>query len=324
MNDAQDGTVRPARAEMGDNLVLPFTVDALDVRGRVVRMGESVNEAIVRHALPEPLARLLGEIMALAALIGSSLKFEGKLIVQAETDGPVRLLVADFSTPRFVRGLVRYDKARVDEVLAQGGDERALLGEGRMVFTIDQGAHMQRYQGMVALTGTLAEAAETYFSQSEQIPTRVKLAAGTVQNDGGPQWRAGAIMIQHMPPASGESSEEDAAAKREQNAENWRRAEALFDTVEAHELLDPSLSPERLLYRLFHEDGVRVFEPQPLEWRCGCSRELLHGLISRFSPEERAEMVEDGRISARCEFCGEEYVFSPEEFEGGDEGGEKA
>ena len=193
-----------------------------------------------------------------------------------------------------------------------------------MVLTIDQGAHMQRYQGMVALTGTLAEAAETYFSQSEQIPTRVKLAAGTVQQDGGPQWRAGAIMIQHMPPAaSGEEGEEAHAAQQARNEENWRRAEALFDTVEAHELLDPSLSPERLLYRLFHEDGVRVFEPQPLAWRCGCSRELLHGLISRFSPEERAEMVEDGRISARCEFCGEEYTFTPEEFEDHTDGAEK-
>ncbi len=324
MSNVQEGSVRLARAEMGDDLVLPFTVDTLDVRGRVVRMGASVNGAIARHDLPVPLARLLGEMMALAALLGSALKFEGKLIVQAETDGPVRLLVADFTTPRFIRGLVRYDEARVKKVLDEAGEERVLLGKGRMVFTIDQGAHMQRYQGMVALTGTLAEAAEAYFSQSEQIPTRVKLAAGTVQRDGGPQWRAGAIMIQHMPPSSKGMNEEEAAAQRERDEENWRRAEALFDTVETHELLDPSLSPERLLYRLFHEDGVRVFDPQPLEWRCGCSRELLYDLISRFSSEERAEMVEEGRIAARCEFCGEEYAFLPEEFEEQNNMGEKA
>jgi len=302
---------RPARRDIGDDLALPFTVDALDVRGRVVRMGRSVDEAIRQHAYPEPVSRLLGEIMALSVLLGTSLKFDGKLIVQTRTDGPVNMLVADFTTPGYVRGLARFDEAAV-KALADGEarDPARLMGKGHLVFTIDQGPNTERYQGVVALSGPLAEAAENYFAQSEQIPTRVRLAAGEASDAEGSGWRAGAAMIQHLPPAAGtpvREGEEDPAA------DNWPRAVALFDTIEDHELLDPDLSPERLLYRLFHEDGVRVFDPVPVEWRCNCSREQLLETIRRFSEEERAAMVEDGRITATCQFCSGTYEFTPEE-----------
>ncbi len=309
MNDKTPAE-RPARRDIGDDLALPFTVDTLDVRGRLVRMGRSVNEAIRQHAYPEPVSRLLGEIMALSVLLGTSLKFDGKLIVQTRTDGPVNMLVADFTTPGYVRGLARFDEDAVNALSAEEArDPARLMGTGHLVFTIDQGPNTERYQGVVALSGSLAEAAENYFAQSEQIPTRVRLAAGEVSDATGSGWRAGAAMIQHLPPAAGSRPQEEEEAA----ADNWPRAVALFDTIEDHEMLDPDLSPERLLYRLFHEDGVRVFDPVPVEWRCNCSREQLLETIRRFSKEERAAMVENSRITATCQFCSATYEFTPEE-----------
>jgi molecular chaperone Hsp33 len=319
MSDQERAITRPAQAEMADDIVLPFTVDALDVRGRVARLGEAVDAAIRQHDYPAPVSRLLAEMMALTALVGSSLKFEGRLIVQAETDGPVRLVVADFATPRYIRGLARFDAAAVTRAEEEEGAgdalSRRLLGSGRLVFTIDQGEHMQRYQGMVALSGSLQEAVETYFASSEQIPTRVKLAAGQITDDGR-RWRAGAMMIQHMPPpasdASSAGAEADASGRAEEDSGHWQEAVALFDTIEDHELLDPSLSPERLLYRLFHQQGVRVFEPQPVEWRCTCSRERIEAMLKAMDESERRKLVENGRITVTCEFCSARYDFDPD------------
>ena len=314
--------VRAARADMGDDMVLPFTVDGLNVRGRIAHLGEAVDMAVRQHGYPEPVARLLAEMMALTALLGTTLKFQGKLIVQAQADGPVRLLVADFTAPGFIRGLARFDEAAVQALTERGGaTPEALLGAGQLVFTLDQGPHMQRYQGMVALSGSLQEAAEEYFRQSEQLPTRVRLAAGPLLDESGTHWRAGALMIQHLPPASGAAGESDEEERRRKarDADDWNTAQALFETVEDQELLDPAISPERLVYRLFHEQGVRVFEPVEVQFRCGCSREGLLAVLRRFSPGERQRMVEaDGRIHARCEFCATTYTFTPEELAEGD------
>ncbi len=307
---------RAARADMGDDIVLPFTVEALDVRGRIAHLGAVVDTAVRQHDLPEPVARLLAEMLALTALLGTTLKFNGKLIAQAQTDGPVRLLVADFAAPGSIRGLARFDAERVRALMEEGAaTEDRLLGTGQLVFTLDQGPHMRRYQGVARLQGSLERAAEEYFASSEQIPTRVRLAAGTLMDVAGEHWRAGAMMIQHMPPPAGAAAtDEERERKREADADNWATAEALFDTLEDQELLDPSISPERLAYRLFHEHGVRAFEPVRLRWDCRCSRETLLEVLRRFSPEERAEMVEeDGKIRARCEFCSTTYEFTPEE-----------
>ena len=314
---ASNDTARAARADMGDDLVLPFTVDGLNVRGRIAHLGEAVDMAVRQHGYPEPVARLLAEMMALTALLGTTLKFQGKLIVQAQTDGPLRLLVADFTAPGFIRGLARFDEAAV-RALAESGEAtpEALLGAGQLVFTLDQGPRMQRYQGMVALAGSLQQAAEEYFRQSEQLPTRVRLAAGPLIDENGVHWRAGALMIQHLPPVSGGTGEsgEEERRRKARDADDWNTAQALFDTLEDQELLDPAISPERLAYRLFHEQGVRVFEPVKVRFRCGCSREGLLAVLRRFSPEERRRMVEaDGAIHARCEFCANTYTFTPEE-----------
>jgi len=297
---------RPARAEMADDIVVPFAVDALDVRGRVVRLGPAVDRAIRQHAYPEPVSRLLGEVMALAALLGTALKFDGKLIIQAQTEGPVHTLVADFTTPGFIRGLARFDEAAVAALGEEAArDDAALLGAGHLAFTIDQGPRTRRYQGVVEFSGSLADAARKYFGQSEQILTHVKLAAGRLQTPAGESWRAGAIMAQHLPAPGGRASEKA--------LENWPHAEALIETVEDHELLDPAISPERLLFRLFHEVGVRVFEPVAVRWRCDCSRDVLLDTLRRLSEAERRAMVKDGEVRARCQFCSREHVFSPRE-----------
>ena len=319
MNRNRREEVREARAEMGDDIVLPFTVDSLNVRGRLAHLGEAVDTAVRQHAYPEPVSRLLGEMMALVALLGSTLKFSGKMIAQAQTNGPVRLLVADFTAPGAIRGLARFDGEAVQALMEKGAaTPEALLGAGQLVFTLDQGAHTQRYQGVVALEGSLQKAAEEYFARSEQLPTRVRLAAGTLTDDTGTHWRAGALMIQHLPPAAGEkATDEERARRKALDEDDWNTAQALFDTLEDQELLDPGISPERLVYRLFHEQGVRVFDPVPVHFECGCSRENLLEVLRRFSAEERAQMVEDGKVTATCQYCSETYTFSPEELDGG-------
>ncbi len=320
MTDRTQTEVRAARAEMGDDLVLPFTVESLNVRGRLAHLGKSVDTAVRQHAYPEPVSRLLGEMMALVALLGTTLKFEGKMIAQAQTDGPVRLLVADFTAPGAIRGLARFDEEAVRALMEKGEvTPEVLLGNGQLVFTLDQGPHTRRYQGVVALSGSLQQAAEEYFASSEQLPTRVRLAAGTLTDENGTHWRAGAMMIQHLPPPAGDkATDEEKARHRERMDEDWNTAQALFDTLEDQELLDPGISPERLVYRLFHEQGVRVFEPVPVRFECGCSREKLLEVLRNFPADERARMVEDGKITATCQYCSETYTFTPEELDAGE------
>jgi len=281
------------------------------VRGRVARLGAVVDEVLTRHAYPEPVANLLGEACALAALVGASLKFDGRLIVQAQGDGPVSFVVADYDTAGGLRGYCKFDPERVDaacEGFVRPG-ARSLLGEGVFIMTIDQGADMDRYQGVTPIEGeTLALCAETYFAQSEQTPTRVRLAVGHVSDDAGDAWRAGGVLIQNI---AGD------AEAREEASEPWTRAQALFETVGEDELVDPTLASERLLYRLFHEDGVRLFASTPLKAVCRCSRERILTVLQSFPAEERAEMVEDdGVIRVTCEYCSRVYDVAPDAVEG--------
>jgi molecular chaperone Hsp33 len=279
-----------------DDFVAPFQIEAASVRGRIARLGEAIDVILTRHAYPDAVARLLGEACALAALVGASLKFEGRLIVQAQGDGPVALVVADYDTGGALRGYCRFDAARV----AAG---EPLLGHGAFVMTIDQGPDMERYQGVTPLEGgTLAAAAEHYFSQSEQTPTRVRLAVGQVDTGTGPSWRAGGMLIQN-------TAEDDARAS---TAEAWETAQAHFATLAEDELIDPTVAGERLLWRLFHEQGVRLFQAKPLTGFCRCTRERIVEVLASFPPDERAAMVEpDGTIRVRCEYCGRTYEVEP-------------
>lgn len=288
-----------------DDLVAPFQIEGEPVRGRIVRLGPAVDQILQAHAYPEPVANLLGETCALAALVGSNLKFEGRLIVQAQGDGPVRYVVADYDTAGSLRGYCRYDEAAVAEAskgFARPG-AKSLLGQGVFIMTVDQGPDMDRYQGVTAIEGeTLALCAEQYFAQSEQTPTRVRLAVGQIDTGEGRHWRAGGMMIQNI-------AEDEA---RGSTAEAWNRTQAFFETIGEDELLDPTISAETLLFRLFHEDGVRVFEAKPLQAFCRCSQERIEGVLRSFGAEERADMVEDdGRIRVTCEYCSKVYAVDP-------------
>lgn len=306
-----------------DDLVLPFEVKPLGIRGRVVRLGPVIDDILSRHDYPETVSGLLAQSVALAALLGSTLKFEGKFILQTKTDGPVSMLVADFLSPNGVRGVARYNKATVGDA-GRLASETELMGEGYLAMTVDQGSEMERYQGIVPLgEGMLADAAHTYFAQSEQIPTRLHLFAGPVLTRGEKQthWRAGAILIQHLPREGGISpvafSSGDAPAGHDDEVvenDDWVKARLLLDTVESHELLDPTLASEDLLYRLYHEDGVTVYPALKLQRHCTCSRETVTEMIKGFSAEDRADMVEAGTIKVVCEFCSTPYVFKPSEF----------
>jgi molecular chaperone Hsp33 len=310
-----------------DDIVVPFQVDEIDLRGRVIRLGRSVSTMIDRHGYPAPVARVLAEATALTLLLGSGLKFDGRLILQTQSDGPVRMVVVDVATPDRVRALARYDAEAVDAAIAAGRAEpAALLGTGQLVMTIDQGGDMQRYQGIVSLDGQgLEQAADQYFRQSEQIDTRVRLAAAEeyVPGDGGMKhtWRAGGLMVQHLPQAGGEAHRDLAPGDAPEGTilpephEAWAEARALTDTIEDDELVDRTLSPERLLFRLFHERGVRVFEAQDVKEHCTCSRDRISGIVSSFTPEERRDMVEDGAITVTCEYCSTSYRYAPAEFD---------
>ena len=304
-----------------DNLVMPFEVKPLGIRGRIVRLGDAVDDILHKHDYPQPVSALLAEAVALTAMLGASLKFDGKFILQTNSDGPVDLLVADYTSPGKIRGYARFDAEMVDSLTE--ATPQALLGKGHLAMTIDQGTGMERYQGIVALGGvTLTEAALGYFAQSEQIPTRLKLAAGPLVQRGGKalMWRAGAIMVQHLPREGGMSpmpfSSGDAPEGTDGQVsedDNWVKARLLLDTAEDHELLDPMLSPEELLYRLYHEDGVTVYRPVALERHCTCSREKIGELLKSFSEDDRNAMLKDGIISVTCEFCSTRYRFQPEE-----------
>ncbi len=319
---------RTPSPQSADDTILPFEVAALDLRGRVVRLGPAVDEILARHDYPLPVSKLLGEAIALAALFGSALKFDGRFIMQTQSDGPVRMLVVDYVTGGRVRACARFDHARVDAAIKDGKDSPGeLLGHGHLAMTIDQGADMNRYQGVVALDGGgLENAAHEYFLRSEQIPTRVRLAVAEELRSGNNgathRWRAGGIMLQFLPKSEDRmrvpdldpgDAPEGADIQSVPEDDAWLEGRALVETVEDIELIDPDLSTEQLVYRLFHERGVRVFENANVEAQCSCSRESVESMLKSFSQDDRDHMVEDGKIAVTCEFCNRTYDFAPDD-----------
>jgi len=294
-----------------DDLILPFQAEHAEVAGRLVKLGAVVDTILSRHDYPEPVSQLLGEAVALTALLGAALKFEGKFILQASTDGPVDLLVADYQVPGSLRGYARFSSERL-ATLAKGAP---LLGSGHLAMTIDRGQDTERYQGVVPIEGkSLTEAADAYFHQSEQLPTFIKLAVARHYRAGHGErpwtWRAGGLLVQKLTREGGRASAREAAFTQE----DWTRAKALAETVEDHELLDPMLPPDRLLYRLFHEEKVRAYRAVPLKSYCSCSEARVEELLRRFSAEDLSEMVVNGEVSVTCEFCNRRYRFDPASF----------
>jgi molecular chaperone Hsp33 len=311
----------------GDDHVVPFEVAPLDMRGRSVQLGALLDQILGRHAYPEPVARLLAEAIVLTVLLGTSLKFDGKFILQTRSDGPVDMLVADFSTPKSLRAYARFDEARLGEAIAAGNaSPEKLLGNGVLALTIDQGIHTQRYQGIVQLDGTsMEEVARIYFRQSEQIPTDVRLAVAKmmVPGEGGKKehWRAGGLIAQFLPETPERlrlpdlpGGDGDQGQAHDPTDNSWQEVLALLATIEPSELIDPTVGAERLLYRLFHEHGVRVFEGVHVVDQCSCSREKIRGILDGFSAEEIVESTENGAIKVNCEFCSKAYEFDPTEF----------
>jgi molecular chaperone Hsp33 len=328
MTSPSDQTIRldtPIRAPSTvpvDDAVLPFEVAPLDLRGRLTRLGPALDELLDKHNYPVPVAKLLGEAIVLTTLLGSALKFDGRFILQSQTDGPVSLMIVDFQAPDRIRAYARFDAAK----LVAGQSTGDLLGKGHLAMTVDQGPDMSRYQGLVALEGgTLEDAAHEYFLRSEQIPTKVRLAVGEEWRTGedGPKhhWRAGGMLLQFLPKAPERAHRDlppgDAPdgvgtdAPGEDDA--WVEGQSLIGTVQDLELIDPDLSGERLLYRLFHERGVRVFASLPLRAKCSCSRAAVSGMLNSFEPQDRADMVKDDKVVVTCEFCSSVYEFTPEE-----------
>jgi molecular chaperone Hsp33 len=288
---------------IADNLLRPFQLERSTLRGRVVRLGDLVDRVLTRHDYPEPVGRLLGELFVLAATLAGGLKFDGTFSLQIQSDGPVSLMLADCTNDGAMRGYARYNEARVAE--APGTDVATLLGNGRLAFTVDQNQLGQAYQGIVELSGpTLTDCMQTYFRQSEQLKTGLKIAVDRIADSDGPRWRAGGIMIQRLAEETREASSEERAL------EDWRRTMLLLGTATAAELVDPHLPPERLLLHLFHEEGVRVFRPLGLRFGCRCSRERVETMLRRFPEHELDDMKDDqGDVVVTCQFCNLDFRF---------------
>jgi len=291
-----------------DNIVTVYQLDAQPVRGRIVKLGAALDKALGAR-YPDLVANLLGEAMLLSSLVAQSLKFKGRLVIQCHgtNTGAVSLLMSDCTTDGHIRGYARWDDEKLKELKLDNNHLGAnkLLGGGTFSMTIDQGADMDQYQGLTAVEGErLSDCAEHYFKHSEQIPTEIRLACGILQVPGlDSQRRGGGLMIQKI---AGDKT-------RGHTDEEWDTARALFNTITDSELLDPNLSQEALLFRLFHENGVRVVDTAAVEARCKCSRERLEKTLKSFDKSALKDMAEAGAISANCEFCDATYTFPLEE-----------
>jgi molecular chaperone Hsp33 len=318
-------TARSVSDQGRDDIVLPYTVESLSTRGRLVRLGPAIDAILKRHDYPEPVGKVLGEAAALAVLLGSTLKLEGRFQLQTKTDGALNMLVVDFDSPSNLRALARFDEKALAKHVASGGDGD-LLGSGHLAFTIDAGSQASRYQGVIALEGQgLEQAAHAYFERSEQIPTLVRLAVGQAVTSGGAEWRAGGLLAQFLPDSPERRRQVDfdpgdapegVAKQASPEDDEWIEAKSRAATTEDHELIDPTLSSERLLFRLFNERGVRVADPTPLQEACRCSAEKIDSMLQSFSPDERAAMIgDDGMIGVTCEFCSVKRIFDPADYE---------
>lgn len=290
-------TYTPAPAA---DFVLPFSMPHLGVRGRVVRLEQVSARALSAHELPEDAGRALAEALALTTLLGSSLKLDGRLTLQTKASGPLDLLTVDYygageGEAAGLRGFARVDAEKFAQLGEQSRMFSQLAGEGVLAITIEPRLGDQSYQGIVPLSAKgIAASAEAYFEQSEQLPTIIRLAAAPAYVPGikQPSWRAGGIMLQAIP-------------DQRRDADDWERMSMFFETIEAIELLDTTLHAEELLWRLFHQDQVRVHTPQALTFHCACDTGRIARILNAYSGAEREGLADaDGFIRARCEFCG--------------------
>jgi molecular chaperone Hsp33 len=306
-----------------DDTVLPFQLDLPDMRGRVARLDGVLDGILKQHNYPEQVEALVAEMALLTALIGQTIKLRWKLSLQVQTKGAVRMIATDYygpteeGEPARIRAYASYDEERITDA-----DPFSQLGEGYFAIMIDQGSDMAPYQGITPLEGSsISACAEAYFAQSEQIPTRFSLKFGKSIEPGIPEhWRAGGIMLQHMPKASPFAATQDGdggVLKADDlvdgdAAEHWNRVNLLLDTVEDLEMIGPNLPPTDLLVRLFHEEGPRVFDAQSVRFGCTCSEDRVRQSLSIYSARDIATMTTDeGRVTADCQFCSAHYDLDP-------------
>jgi molecular chaperone Hsp33 len=309
----------PAAAPAND-LIQPFQVERYGLRGRLVRLGGVANDVLNRHAYPEPVAVMLGQMMAVAAILAGALKYEGVFTLQTQGDGPIRLMVADITSKGDVRAYAQYDAERLDRLMetapdgAVGDSVPHLLGNGYLAFTVDQGPDTERYQGIVDLDGaTLADCLHHYFRQSEQIDAAIKVAVSRIAAPAGASaeqtggWQVSALMVQRLPKAG--------TLHQEEQEEGWREAVILMGSATNQELLDPRLHPDALLYRLFHEPGVRVYKPMVLQSACRCSPERVSLMLRSFPKDEIQSMMVDDKVVVTCEFCRRTYSYDQDDID---------
>lgn len=315
--------------------VLPFQLDRANLRGRVVRLGPALDQILTQHRYPPSVSALLAETTLLTAMIGQAMKLRGSFSIQAQGDGPIAMLTADYYPPRAPGGpaaLRAYAQFDRDETPERAADPYALVGSGLLAMTIDQGANTEPYQGLTPLTGGgLADSAATYFAQSEQVATRFAVAAAQSAAPGGEMiWRGGGVMLQHLgSPGAGARapdapSGEDGlmtaqdVADMNDHSDAWRRANLLLDTVEELELIGPRITPEQLLIRLFHEEQPRIYDSQPVGFGCSCDRAQILEILRCYPAENVDDIISDsGDVTADCQFCGAHYRYAPEEITGG-------
>lgn len=311
-----------------DDTILPFQLDRADVRGRVARLDTVLETILGQHDYPPAIAALVAEATLITALIGQTIKLRWKLSLQIRGDGPVRLIATDYfgpsedGAPAQMRAYAGFDPDALPDSV---GDPFELIGDGVFAILIDQGAGKAPYQGMTPIAGrSLSDCAETYFAQSEQLPTRFALAVGQAMTPGGEShWRGGGVLLQHMPKGSLEARQEASGPDGllaagdmldGDDAENWHRAVTLLETVETTELVGPHVGAEQLLLRLFSEEQPRVFQTQSVRFGCTCSPEKVVASLAMYSADEIASMTTgEGRVTADCQFCGAHYEFDPAE-----------
>ncbi len=290
-----------------DNFILPFQLETSQIRGRVVRMDGVLDDILSAHDYPEDILQLTGEVAMLCAMLSSMLKYDGVFTLQAQGDGPVKMVVADMMSGGGTRACATFSEGAA---LSYGANRAELLGKGYMAFTVDQGEHMERYQGIVELKPeSLIASVQHYFTQSDQIGTGMMMEVGRVNG----KWRGCGIMVQQMPGEGGTVARD----KSNVDEDDWRRTMILLGSVKREELLSPAISVRDLLYRLFHEEGVRVFDTQDIHKTCRCSAERLESILFSMPKDEIDDMVVDGKITMTCEFCSTHYTFNPDDIRKG-------
>lgn len=307
-----------AKLDLSGDMIRPFQLETSSLRGRIVRFNEVLDDILKAHDYPPIVNQLLAETITLCAMLSSMLKFDGIFTLQTQGDGPISMLIADVTSKGGIRACASFDAERVEiankqlaafsrQGAGEGSDNHLaqLLGKGHIAFTVDHGLKTERYQGIVELKGkSLVECVQHYFTQSEQIDTGIKMAVG--QREG--KWRSAGIMLQHMPEIGGENAPERGVRETSNlDEDDWRRAMILMQSCTENELLSPELNAHAILIRLFHEEGIRIFDPVMVRHQCRCSQERVENVLKMMPDEDQEEMTEEGVVTMKCEFCSTDY-----------------